>query len=141
MLVCPKCGTSKTAEVAKFKGSKNPLEIECKCASTYPVFLEFRGAHRRETRLKGYYCRLPACKVWDEMLVKNLSLTGLGFSTFTEHGLRKGAGARVRFTLDDSSLSEIEKDVVVRLVRDNYLGCEFADPSLFDKALGFYLMP
>jgi hypothetical protein len=140
-LVCPNCGLSKTANVTKFKDRKDPLKIRCKCGSSFSVSFEFRRAHRKETNLKGYYCRLPARKDWHEMLVKNISLTGIGFATFTAHNLRKGSEVRVRFTLDDASQSEIEKDVVVRVVKDKYLGGEFRERALFDKALGFYLMP
>jgi hypothetical protein len=140
-LLCPNCGFSKTANVAKFKDRKEPLKIRCKCGSTFSVSFEFRRAHRKEANIRGDYCGLPACKDWHGMLVKNISLTGIGFATFTAHNLRKGAELRVRFTLDDASQSELEKDVVMRVVKDKYLGCEFRERALFDKALGFYLMP
>ncbi|UCD87974.1 MAG: PilZ domain-containing protein [Desulfobacterales bacterium] len=141
VLVCPNCGTSKTAKVTRFKGHKGPLKIRCKCALTFSVSLEFRRAHRKQTNLTGYYCRLPVCKNWHSMVVKNISQTGIGFATFMSHNLMKGTEVRVKFTLDDVNQSEIEKDVIVRVVKDKYVGCEFRDPALFDKALGFYLMP
>ena len=55
------------------------------------------------------------------MQVVNLSSTGIGFSTFTGHGLQKDAGVRVRFMLDDLDQFEIETDDVVRVVGDNNL--------------------
>jgi hypothetical protein len=140
-LMCPNCGVSKIANVTKFKSRRDPIKIRCKCASTFSVVFEFRRAHRKETNLSGYYCGLPACKEWRSMTVRNISQTGIGFSTFTSHDLTKGSEVKVKFTLDDVKQSEIEKDAIVRVVKDKYLGCEFKDPALFDKALGFYLMP
>ena len=141
VIVCPHCGTSKTANVTKFKDRKDPLKIRCKCQSTFSVSFEFRRAHRKETNLRGYYCRLPACKKWHDIMVKNISVTGIGFTTISSHNLTKDAEVRVKFRLDDVQQSEIQKDAIVRVVEDKYLGCEFTDPALYDKALGFYLMP
>jgi hypothetical protein len=75
------------------------------------------------------------------MQVVNLSSTGIGFSTFTSHGLGKDAVVRVRFMLNDLDQFEIETDVVVRVVGDNDLACEFTKGSVFDKAEKFYPMP
>ena len=141
VLVCPNCGLSKNVSVAKFKARRDSLKIRCKCQSTFSVSFEFRRAHRKKTNLRGYYSRLPACKESHGMLVKNVSLTGIGFATLAPHNLIKGTEVRVKFRLDDANRSEIEKDVVVRVVKDKYLGCEFLERALFDKALGFYLMP
>ena len=52
----------------------------------------------------------------------------------------KDTEVRVTFTLDDAKQSKIEKDVVVRVIEDKYVGCEFTDRAIFDKTLGFYLM-
>jgi hypothetical protein len=140
-LMCPNCGTSKIANVKKFQNHRDPLKIRCKCASTFSVTFEFRRAHRKETNLRGHFCGLPACKNWHSMTVTNISQTGIGFSTVISHDLTKGSEVKVKFKLDDAKQSEIEKDAIVRVVKDNYLGCEFKDTALFDKALGFYLMP
>ncbi len=141
VLVCPNCGTSKTAKVTRFKGRKGPLKIRCKCALTFSVSFEFRRAHRKKTNLSGYYCRLPGCKNWHSMVVKNISRTGIGFVTFMAPNFMKGTEVRVKFTLDDVNQSELQKDAIVRVIKDKYVGCEFKDPALFDKALGYYLMP
>jgi hypothetical protein len=140
-LLCPNCGTSKTANVAKFKNRRDPLKLRCKCGSTFSVSFEFRRAHRKETNLRGYYCRLPAGRDWHDMTVRNISTTGIGFETLRPHGLSKGDKVTVKFTLDDAQQSEIQKDAVVTVAKDKYVGGKFSDPALFDKALGFYLMP
>jgi hypothetical protein len=75
------------------------------------------------------------------MTVKNISSTGIGFETYNPHDLAKDDAVRVKFALDDAKRSEIERDVTVRVVRDRYIGGEFSAPDLYDKTLGFYLMP
>ena len=140
--MCPHCGFSRSVNAAKFKDRRDPVKIRCKCQSAFSVFFEFRRAYRKETHLRGKYSKLPVCEEWGRMVVKNISLTGIGFATFTMPNLKKGDEGTVKFTLDDKRRSDVEKDAVVRVVKDNYLGCEFMEPVGFqDKALGFYLMP
>jgi hypothetical protein len=132
---------SKTVNVEKLKRREQPLKIRCTCKETFSVTFEFRRAHRKETNLVGEYCRLPAREGWHGMTVRNISSTGVGFETKNPHDLREGDQAGVRFVLDDAKRSEIKRDIIVRVVKDRYIGAEFSDPHLFDKALGFYLMP
>ena len=48
---------------------------------------------------------------------------------------------RVRFTLDKDPPEIIEKDVIVKSVNNNNIGCEFIEKTGFsDRTLGFYLM-
>jgi hypothetical protein len=137
ILVCPHCGTSKTVDVKRFKGSKDALKIRCTCQSEFAASLEFRAAYRKNTDLKGHYTKLPVS--WGDMTVKNLSLTGVGFVTSGEHQLKEGDDVTLKITLDDAGGSVIRKKAVVRVVRDEYVGCEFEGPVEYDKALGFYL--
>jgi hypothetical protein len=141
LLVCPHCGTRRTVNVAKYKGHRDPLKVRCTCRTAFLVFLEFRRAYRKETYLHGNCAKFPTCKEWSKMVVRNVSLTGVGFTTLTSHNLRKDDELKAKFTLDDKRRSEIEKKVVVRVVKDKYIGCEFTDRIQFDKVLGFYLMP
>lgn len=140
-LLCPHCGTSKTANVEKLKSLGDPLRIRCTCGEVFSVTFEFRQAHRKETNLVGHYCKLPAGGDWHGMTVRNISSTGVGFETYSLHDLGKGDQVRVKFALDDAKRSEIKRDAIVRVVKDRYIGSEFSDPALYDKALGFYLMP
>jgi hypothetical protein len=52
-----------------------------------------------------------------------------------------GDKLRVKLTLDKEPPEVIEKDVIVRGINDNYIGCEFIQETGFsDRTLGFYLM-
>ena len=46
----------------------------------------------------------------------------------------------VEFRLDDAKRTLIEKEVIVRWVNMPYIGVEFTSQSLYDGALGFYMM-
>ena len=137
---CPECGTTKIIRVDRFKGSKRRVQIRCKCQSAFRISFEFRKAYRRESRLRGHYAKVAAPEQRGKMKIKDISLTGIGFTTEDMHNLRKGDEVKVRFTLDDRTRSRIEKQAVVRWINDKHIGCQFTEPSPYDKVLGFYLM-
>jgi hypothetical protein len=140
-LVCPHCGASRHINVSKLNVNGSPLRIKCICKAIFLASFEFRRSYRKETNFFGYYCIPPFCKDWHEMKVKNISQSGIGFAVHGRHRLKVGDAIKVKFKLDDRSHSDIEKDVIVRRVSSDYLGCEFSCRVQFDKALGFYLMP
>ena len=143
-VMCPYCGFCGDVNAEKFKNRVDPLEIRCQCRSTFAVSFEFRKKPRKERHLQGCCSRLPACKEWIKILVKDISRTGIGFTTVTTHNFRKGDKVRLEFTLDDTGRSEVTKTAIVRWTgKANRIGCEFCDPTHFDKgdnALRFYLM-
>ena len=66
---------------------------------------------------------------------------GLGFTALDQIRAQVGDTLVVKFTLDKEPPEIIEKEVLVRTIRDNYIGCEFVEESGFtDRTLGFYLM-
>jgi hypothetical protein len=138
---CPNCGISKTLDVAKFKGRKDPLKLQCKCKSSALVFLEFRKGFRKKTNLEGVYTTLTRDDKGGRIFVQNLSKKGIGFTTFSNHKLSQGDEIKVVFTLDDQKKSKVEKHAVVRNTESNYVGCEFTGKDDHDKNLAFYLMP
>ena len=46
----------------------------------------------------------------------------------------------LRFTLDNSASSQIEKKAIVRSVKKNYAGCEFFGVDDYDRTIKFYLL-
>jgi hypothetical protein len=47
---------------------------------------------------------------------------------------------RVKFTLDNTARSVIQKEVVVRSVAKETVGCQFVGQDPCDVTLGFYMM-
>ncbi|MBU0482420.1 MAG: PilZ domain-containing protein [Proteobacteria bacterium] len=140
VLKCPFCDAVKTTTVEKFKGSRHILKVKCTCKQNFMVELEFRKAYRKDIKLAGEYIYLANPGVRGRMLVVNISKTGIGFQTMGVGKIREGHELQIVFNLDDKHNSLIDKKVVVRLVNNNYIGCEFTETSVHDKAMGFYLM-
>ena len=137
---CPKCRAVKTVNAGKLKKRGKPLVLRCSCRSLFKVFFEFRKSHRKRANLEGYYTILPVSKQWGKMRVDDISLNGIGFTTLNNNNLKKGDEIKVRFNLDDTRRSEIEKRAVVMWVNNKSAGCEFAETDEYDRLLGFYLM-
>jgi hypothetical protein len=145
ILECPHCGTARTRSVGKYKGGKRKVRVRCTCQSAFHVSFEFRRAHRKETNVQGYYARLPEGGDWRKMLVTDISLTGIGLLAYNVDSFNAGDELRLRFNLDDKKRSRIEKEAVVRWVKDTNMGCEFITSVSYDetsdRALNFFLMP
>jgi hypothetical protein len=75
------------------------------------------------------------------MIVKDVSMGGIGFEAVGSCRIKVEHELKVTFALDDAHSSTIEKNVVVRIVRGKFVGCEFLHAHEYDKALGFYLLP
>ena len=142
VLACPQCGNTKRVNLSSLKGyNKKNLKVKCTCSSHFAVSLEYRKYRRKKTNLEGTYEILSKGSKKDLMQVANLSIGGIGFSTRSFGTVSVGDRMKLSFTLDDKKQSEVEKEVVVRHVFGNYVGCEFIDTSQHDSNLAFYLMP
>ncbi len=140
VFTCPHCGKSKTVSVEKFKDQKGPLRVRCPCQETYSVTLEFRLQYRKPTELNGMYTVDGSAMQGGRMVVKNISMGGVGFIPKGRHRLNIGDKIEVKFTLDDGKNSVILKRAFVRVVEGDYIGCQFdLQPGTYDAALGFYL--
>jgi hypothetical protein len=92
-------------------------------------------------RLSGSYVLLPEKIHQGRMLIVNISQGGIGLQIMGNHRLVPGQELQIRFTLDDIHQSVIDRRVVVRLVSENNVGCEFVGhSSAHEAAIGFYLM-
>ena len=141
VLKCPHCRHARTVSVAELKGKKRILKIKCSCQQSYSVRLELRKMYRKETKLNGHFVNLSLNNEKGAIIVKNASVGGLGFTVIGRNRIQKDHQLEVTFTLDDPHSSVISVPVVVRFVRDTFVGCDFQHAHEYDKALGFYLMP
>ncbi|MCF6290689.1 MAG: PilZ domain-containing protein [Desulfobacterales bacterium] len=160
---CPRCFRSKTVRIGQLIPNKHLLKIRCVCNTVFTVALEFRKQYRKETRLNGCYRNLTEpdeirekAAAQPEVLVHygggnerrtpanctiaNLSRGGVGIIVKVPHNIRAGHELYVEFALDNSVGSIIEKNVLVRVVNHDYVGCQFTDPDQFDATLGFHLL-
>jgi hypothetical protein len=141
VIKCPQCGTARTVNAAKLNNPRGLLKARCKCGAAFHVLFDVRKAYRKETRLHGNYVKHSGDEEQGRIIVRNISLNGIGFTTLTKHNLKQGDKVKLKFTLDDKRRSEIEKNGVVKVVNEKSIGCQFTDSDQQDDALGFYLMP
>lgn len=140
-IVCPKCSTAKTISVAEFKDRQHVLKVKCKCGHAFTLQLEFRQFFRKDTDLKGTYDLNPPARGGGIATIVNLSLIGACFEVRGVHDLKIGHKGSLVFTLDNRKETVLYKQVIIRSVEGNRIGCEFVDDRAFEKELGFYLLP
>jgi hypothetical protein len=141
VLMCPYCGHARTVSVALLKEKKKVITVKCSCEKTYTVNLEQRKLYRKNTNLNGSYINFSRDNEKGKMIVRDISMGGIGFKVLGECNIEKDDELEVTFTLDDTHSSVIKKQVVTRIVQGNYVGCEFLHHFEYDKALGFYILP
>jgi hypothetical protein len=137
--------------VEKYAGRKHFLTVNCPCGITYGVNLNFRKYYRKDVSIGGYYTteesdvgstdsgNVPTVPI--NCRIKNISMGGLGFTGLSTVRVQIGDTLKVKFTLDKVPPEIVEKEVIVRTIQDNYIGCEFTQESGYsDRTLGFYLM-
>jgi hypothetical protein len=137
-LCCPKCGFMRQIEIAQLKSVNGPIKVKCRCQNVFHAQVEMRQFFRKQTSLPGEFTNVATGKS-GRMVVKDVSIGGLGFITDEAGMLQPGDVLKVRFTLDDAHSSEILRKVTVRSVRHSMVGTEFSDGKPYDKDLGFYL--
>jgi transcription elongation factor Elf1 len=69
LFVCPNCGEVQRAQAQVYKNIKGPINIQCKCGTTYEVEVEFRKLFRKEVKLDGIYSTSNSGN-WQKMIIK-----------------------------------------------------------------------
>ena len=153
LIHCPYCRKKKVISGVEFRG-KHRLKVKCACESIFGVELDFRQKHRKKADLDGYVVKLFHEKRRPELLYESvttgsnplnckiisISRNGITLTTVYKHGIVIGDDIEVKFTLDNSASTEIEKKAHVKWVKDNYMGCEFFGTDKHDLTLAFYFL-
>ncbi len=138
---CPMCGRTGTKAVDKYRNKKHVHKIRCRrCSSIFTVNLEFRRHYRKPVDLMGYYVMIPPESEGGVTHIKNLSRSGIGFTVSGIHSIQKNQTLNIDLQLDDRKQTKLKKQVEVKRVDSNFIGCEFLNPAGMDKSLGFFLM-
>jgi len=140
-IVCPTCSSAKTISVEEFRHRQHVLKVKCKCGNVFSLQLEFRQFFRKDTELQGVYDVKPPARGGGTTTIVNLSLSGACFEVRGVHGLKTGHKGSLVFTLDNRKETVHYRQVIIRSVNGNRIGCEFVEDRAFEKELGFYLLP
>jgi len=139
---CPHCGLQKSIPADSFRGSKSKVRIKCACKNIFAVQLEFRKRVRKRVNLRGTYTNHSQKLSSGNIIVRNVSVSGLEFTSLDIDNFNVGDELTLTFTLDDEQHTKITKEAVVNDIRSNSIGCEFqhSGEMAFDGPLGFYIM-
>jgi hypothetical protein len=141
VLTCPHCGLQRTIDISSFKEHKSRVKVKCNCKNVYTTIIEFRQRVRKRTHLRGTYINHTQNEKRGNLVVTNISVSGLEFTSIDVPTFKVDDELTIEFTLDDEHRSEVRKHAVVRGVRTKSVGCEFpgAGEYAFDGPLGFYI--
>jgi hypothetical protein len=127
---CPKCGTTRTANMTDKKHLGGSIKTKCtcnKCEHTFvvTVVMEMRRKfYRKETNLAGEYYT-PDNRIKGVMRVCDVSLTGVRMNVNDKKDLKVGQKLVLEFILDDKLRSEIKRNVIIRKIENMFINCEF----------------
>ena len=137
-IICPKCGLAKNKNVFKFKDTHKGLKAKCKCGEVFRFTLDFRKYFRKIVRLSGEYF-VQEKDEKGEILIEDISMTGINFATLKPHNLYKNDTVEVKFTLDNPMKTQVQKLVKIMWTIDHTVGAQFNDSKSIEKDLSFYL--
>ena len=142
VITCPHCKLQKTIKTEPFKGPKYKFKAKCSCKNVFTVILEFRKRKRKRTNLRGTYVNHSQDGSSGNIVVRNISVSGLEFTSYDHQDFAVADELTVTFNLDDDHLTEISREVVIRDIRSSSIGCEFAGSGDldFEGPLGYYVM-
>ena len=138
LIICPKCGFEKNVDAMKYRNPTNIVTGKCKCKETFQFSIEYRKHYRKDVMLPGEYVAQKNGEK-GEVIIRELSLTGIQFENLKPHQVSKDDTLEVTFKLDNPLRKEIRKTVKVIWVRDRIVGAQFNERKLYEKDLGFYL--
>ena len=145
-ITCTQCTRKKRLDRSQIRAIGTRLKATCICGSVKYVRIELRREQRKTVNLEGIFINgtgdwsVMQPDDWGGIRIHDLSHHGVGIKRFDNADVRVGDRFRVKFTLDDTARSVIQKEVVVRSVVGNAIGCEFVGQDPCDVTIGFYLM-
>jgi hypothetical protein len=139
---CPGCQMTKNVAVGKFRHCKHTITINCLCKETFKVAFDFRRHYRKAVSLHGTYEIISKGRVGGGIIqINNISRNGLMFTVSGLHRIEEGQKLRVEFELNDKKKTLLKKEVIVKEVQQNTIGCQFKENAEMEKDLGFFLKP
>jgi hypothetical protein len=140
-ITCPKCGISKSFNANEYMTSNRGIKAKCTCGNIFRCIIEFRKFYRKAVNFAGSY-RNEKTGASGTMTIESISLGGIDFVNLTSENLiMKNDVLEVSFHLDDKSRTFIKRKVKVTASDENTTNATFFKLQLYEKDLGFYLMP
>jgi len=140
-ITCPQCGVSRSFNAEKYVTAKRGIKARCACGNLFRCVIESRKSYRKNVDFAGDYRNIKTGEA-GRMTIEILSLGGLDFVNLTPQILlMKNDILEVSFCLDDANRTLIERQAKVTASDKDMVSATFIKSQLYDKNLGFYLMP
>ena len=141
IISCPFCRETKKMSVGKYRETgKRQLKVKCSCNKIFEISLECRRHDRKITKILGKSINLSSHREMQDIIIENISSSGIGFCPSKKHKTRKDDRLQVSFLLNDIQQTLINTHVTVQSATSEYVGCEFNSTEKFKTSLGFYLI-
>lgn len=145
-VACKNCNRQKRIDISEIRTLGTRIKATCVCGNEMFFKVELRREHRKTVNLEGVFIRGPGDRIamksddWGGIRIHNLSRNGIGFTCLDNQDIRVKDRFRVKFSLDNTARSMIQKEVLVRSVIDERVGCQFTSTDACDVTLGFYML-
>lgn len=140
-ITCPQCSTAKSFKADQYVTAKRGIKARCSCGHVFRCVIEFRKSYRKAVDFAGDY-RNRKTGESGRMTVESLSLGGLDFVNLTPGNLiMKHDILEVSFHLDDAGRTFLQREAKVTASSEHSISAAFSRSQMYDKDLGFYLMP
>ncbi len=141
VITCPQCKKCKRVNVSALPKSSKPLKTRCGCGCIFRLVIDTRDGIKKSMNLTGAYTKVAkfGSQGYGFFDVKEMSLTGLTFSTRGYHIIQVGELLKINFALDNTKSSEIQKIVHVKYVDNHSIHAEFCNKKKLETALIRYL--
>jgi hypothetical protein len=144
ILICDRCGETLSVDCTQPSVGRSTRRVSCSCSAEYNVMCEKRRHYRKSVELFGGVYKIeggnPIQERMFEIVIGDISRTGINFETKTDHDLKAGDYLRISFTLDDAKRSRVTLNLLVRRVSGQDVGAEITSREI-PKSLAFYLLP
>ena len=145
-IACKHCNRQKLLDISEIRIIGTRLKATCACGNEMYIKVELRREHRKTVNLDGVFIRGRGDRIalksddWGRIQIYNLSRHGIGFKVAGQQDVHVDDRFRVKFTLDNTASSVVQKEVVVRSVAEASIGCQFVGKDPCDVTIGFYMM-
>ena len=152
VFVCPECNKTRSVDISRYSNINmaSVIKCTCDCGCSYHVKLAKRKAARKRSAIIGMYTHIIS-NVGDNfceeigkgvVTIVDISHSGLLLEFNMKPRFEPGDRIMLEFNIDDAKKTRIKKELILRNIKGNQVGAEFAgvDPNdSNDKAISNYL--
>ena len=127
-IVCQMCGLNKMMDVNQFKDTHKRMKAKCKCGEAFRLTLDFRRHYRKKVQLPGK-CFIQEKGERDDILIIDVSMSGVNFTTFKPHDFSIDDIVELKFTFDNPMRTKVREPVKIKRIAGRNVGAEYINQS------------